>query len=284
MSRPAKYDWPRVLEAAIQFIYATRSGVTLRQAFYNLVKRGILENTDSIYRQLSAKTTTARDEGRFPDFTDNTRRIVQPVSFDDPDDAMVALHEQYRRDRTEFQDTYIYLVVEKAGMVGQLDAWFSDYGFPIVALGGWAPQTLREKIRRAIVADGRPTVCLYAGDFDPSGVFIGQKFAEQVGVFDKVIRVGLNVDQLDGLPHNPYPDQKRGNPMIGRFVARYGGELEERGYPQLVQFELDALSPETLRRLYQDGIDQFMVMSAYDQSLEQERLDRAELVRRWSAS
>ena len=283
MSRPPKYDWRNlVLPAGMAFVQSFTTGVTPRQCFYYLASHRFIANTHQDYSNLSCWTTDARDAGSFPDFLDNGRWIHRPTPFADPDDAHGWLTRLYRRDRTEFADKSIYLGVEKAGLVAQLEEAFGDLGIPILSLGGWASQTFREQVRREIVADGRPAVLIYAGDFDPAGVLIGDSFAEKVGVFTEVVRVGLKIEQLAGLPGSPFPLEKRKHSLIPRFEAEYGDGLEALGLPRLVQFELDALPPDQLRALYQAAIDRFFDNSAYGRSLVQEAADIEDLKERWS--
>jgi hypothetical protein len=283
MGAKPKYDWRgAVLTAAAEFVQGFATGVTLRQCFYFLVSRGIIENSVSDYHGLSHYTTVARDAGTFPDFIDNGRAIRRSRSFDDPDSAQDWLARIYRRDRTEFADRSLYLGVEKAGLAAQLTAAFGDLGLPILPLSGWVSQTFREQVRREIVAVGRPAVLIYAGDFDPAGVLIGDSFAAKVGEFDEYVRVGLNLDQLAGLPVNPFPLDKKKQPLIPRFVERYGADLEAMGLPSLVQFELDALPPDRLIAIYQEAIDRYFDESAYDEAIAQEEADRQELRERWT--
>ncbi|MBA2553948.1 MAG: hypothetical protein H0V10_09720 [Geodermatophilaceae bacterium] len=286
MSRPPKYDWTgTVLPAAAAFVESFDIGVTLRQCFYFLFSRGHIENTKQDYQSLSAWTTRARDAGRFPDFIDNGRWINRyPYTFGGSDDAHEWLRTHYRRDRAEFADVSIYLGVEKAGLAAQLNYWFQPLGIPILPLGGWSSQTFRESVRREIVRRRRPAVLIYAGDLDPSGAYIGQSFAEKVGAFTQVVRIGLNVDQLAGLPENPYPEKKLANPLIGRFQREFGPQLVARGYPELVQFELDALEPAQLRAIYRDGIRPYFDASAFMRSRDLEREDLVEIERRWAAA
>jgi len=288
MSRPPKYDWTgTVLPAAAAFVETFDTGVTLRQCFYYLGSRliGGFTLTTQDYGLLSSWTTRARDEHRFPDFLDNTRRIVRPATFVSPDHAHEFLRAMYRRDRIEYADTSIYLGVEKAGLVEQLRGWFGDQlGIPILPLGGWSSQTFRETVRREIEKDGRPAVLIYAGDFDPAGVLIGDSFRDKSAAFASYIRVGLNIDQILDLPRSPFPQSKAQHSLIPRFKATYGRQLAAMGLPDVVQYEIDALSPAALRGLYQAAIDQFFDTSAYDRSIAQEASDLAEIERRWSAA
>lgn len=286
MGRQAKYDWHGViLPAAAAYVEASTAGVTLRRLHYYLASRRIggYTNTHQDYSSLSAKTAEARDAGTFPDLVDNVRWIDQyPYQFARTSQAREWMVAAYQRDRTEFSDVSIYVGVEKAGLVPLLRSWFRPLGLPILPLGGWASQTFRESVRRDIVRRNRPAVLIYAGDFDPSGIYIGEQFAAKVGAFDHVVRVGLNVDQLDGLLNNPYPDSKKRNGLIPRFVAEYGPRLVARGYEPLVQFEIDALEDAPLRALYRDAIRPYFDASAFMRARQREREDRAEIARKWA--
>ena len=59
---------------------------------------------------------------------------------------METLADSYRRDRTVGQDVSIYVGVEKAGMVIQLQSWFGDLGIPILALGGYSSETYVQQV------------------------------------------------------------------------------------------------------------------------------------------
>jgi hypothetical protein len=229
MARQQKHDWRgTVLPTAAAFVRSMATGVTLRQCFYHLVSRGLIVNDRRDYQNLSAWTTRARDAGEFPDFIDNTRTIHRVLSFRDADHAHDWLVSITRIDRSMYQPRLIYIGVEKAGLLQQLASWFDDLGLAILPLGGWASQTFRERVPRQIRADQRPSTLLYAGDFDPAGVLIGDQFADRVG-FDHVIRVGLTIDQVAGLPLNPYPPGKEQQSLAPRFRAAYGRALRAIG-------------------------------------------------------
>jgi hypothetical protein len=86
-------------------------------------------------------------------------------------------------------------------------------------------------------------------------------------VFDKVVRVALSADQVESYDLPPQVG-KAGDPRASDFVARYG---------RLVQVELDALPPDTLRDLYRSAIDGLWDDDALDAVLERERADLEEL-------
>lgn len=270
----ANLKWPPIIERAAAIVGSYDTGVTLRQLFYRLVADGTLPNLDGYYRRLSSATAEARRDGEFPDLLDLTSRIERHVTFDSPAAAHRLIRDLYRRDRTEGQEWTVYLGVEKAGMAAQLDAWFGDpFGFPIVALGGYASQSLVDKVARDIVDGDRPAVLVYAGDHDPTGIDIDRDFEARVGEFDKVIRVALSAEQVTdyALPHNSDPKVLKkiaNDPRAAAFVRRHGS---------LVQYELDALDPAQLRDLYRNPIDGFHDPDAYADVMAEEAADRAEV-------
>jgi hypothetical protein len=275
-----RVSWPPVLAHAEAIVESYDTGVTLRQLFYRVASDGTLPNTKSYYQRLSEYTAEARRTGGFPELLDRTSRIERAASFDGVVDALDWLRDIYRRDRTEGQPWTIYLGVEKAGLSEQLDAWFGDeLGLPIVALGGYASQSLVKKVRDDIERQGRPAVCIYAGDLDPTGEDIDRDFEERVGVFDKVIRVALSEAQLTefGVPDFELTDAEkkkvRADSRWPAFRARHP-ELTANGP---VQYEVDALPPETLRDLYRTAIEQFWDPEAHRSVLAREDTERARI-------
>jgi hypothetical protein len=273
-----RLDWQRVvLPHARDIVLSYDTGVTLRQLFYRLVADGTLLNLQTRYRQLSSNTAEGRRAGTFPDLLDRTGRIERWDTFGGVGDVMdFVVQYLYRRDRSEGQEWTIYLGVEKAGLSEQLDSWFGhELGVPIVALGGYASQSLVDTVRRDIQSCGRPAVLIYAGDLDPTGEDIDRDFEARVGVFDKVVRVALTAEQVEvyRLPFNPdqaVRDKLERDPRAARFQARHGS---------LKQYEVDALPPETLLNLYRNAVGQFWDADAHAAVLARENSDLAELRR-----
>lgn len=150
----------------------------------------------------------------------------------------------------------MYLGVEKAGLVVQLESWFGERGVPILALGGYSSQSYVSEIL-GDVRTGRAAVLLYAGDFDPTGEDIDRDFVARTGCWDQVVRVALSAEQVTRYRLPPNPGMATDSRAAG-FVSRYG---------QLVQAELDALLPETLRSLFADAIAEYWDEYAYADDL-----------------
>jgi hypothetical protein len=256
-------DWTPIIERAAEIVFSYDTSVTLRQLFYRLVSEQVIPNTQTAYKRLSALTAEARRAGEFPDLIDRGRQIHRYAHWGSIAACLSEARGYFRLDRTQGQDVSIYLGVEKAGMVVQLQSWFGDLGIAVLALGGYSSQTYVDDVVYD-AATGRPAVLLYAGDFDPSGEDIDRDFVERTDCWDEVVRVALTAEQVRdyGLPINP---GKSTDSRAGGFISRHG---------ELVQVELDALDPDELRRLYTDAISEYWDESAYHVIVELERQQR----------
>lgn len=261
-------DWDAILVRAAEIVRSYDTSVTLRQLYYRLVSEQLFPNVLSSYKGLSLKTAQARRDGWFPSLIDPGRDIKRYRSFSSPEEARSWLRSIYIRDRTEGQSYAIYLGVEKAGMVAQLQAWFGEeLGLPILALGGYSSQSYVEQIIRDVTDDGREAVLIYAGDLDPSGEDIDRDFEARTACWGHVRRVALLPEHVEQFNLPPLP----GKPTDSRaqaFVDRHGS---------LFQVELDALPPEELRRLFRDELSEWWDDSAHAELMAQEDLDRAGL-------
>jgi hypothetical protein len=200
---------------------------------------------------------------------DRGRTIHRYQTFPTPAEARRWLQRIYRRDRTEGQTVSLYLGVEKAGIVAQLQEWFGDLGVPVLALGGYGSQTYVDEVIADVEATRRPAVLLYAGDHDPSGEDIDRDFTARTDCWDDVRRVALTATQVAQYALPPQPGKDTDSRAAG-FIARHG---------RLVQVELDALPPNVLRSLYATAIAEFWNDEAYSQSVAREAAERRRLAR-----
>ena len=103
---------------------------------------------------------------------------------------------------------------------------------------------------------GKPTVVLYFGDFDPSGVDIERDLTERLTKYRagdfKIRRVALTHDQIVQYSLPPMP-VKKSDARTPSFVAAYGDEA----------VELDALDPNVLKQLVAESIEEYMDTEAW---------------------
>lgn len=275
-----RLKWNIIVGEAAEIVSSYSTSVTLRQLFYRLVSRGSVPNTQSAYKTLSKVTAEARREGWFPDLIDRTRQIEKYQTFDSPAEAQHWLAAIYRRDRSDNQDQQIFIGVEKAGMVVQLQSWFGDLGLPIVALSGYSSQTFVKVVAESMIGEAydndRPSHFIYAGDFDPSGEDIDRDFVERLEeyivnntsmmlseVFAGVERIALLPEHIEEYQLPEYPG-KETDSRKWEFIEKHG---------RLVQVELDALDPDDLHTLYKTAVDEYFDYDIYEGILEQEDKD-----------
>jgi hypothetical protein len=169
----------------------------------------------------------------------------------------------YHRNRDENQKYSIYLGVEKKTMLQQLRAWFDRYGVAIISLGGYSSQTYVDDVADDINDRDRPGVLIYSGDFDPSGIDILRDFKDRCDSFADVQRIALNAAQVTAY-NLPVNAGKSSDTRAAGFVRDYG---------ELVQVELEALAPETLRQLYDEALSKYYDLSTYEAVIETEKRD-----------
>lgn len=282
--------WEPVLRRGAELTerFTQRQGAppTLRQIHYALfgfTTEGVTYSNRH-YCTLSKKTAALRRQGLFPRLADNTRSIAEYRNWAGVGDHLDYAANVHRRDRTAGQEVNIYLGVEKRGMTAQLQAWFGrDLGIPILPLGGTSSEGFEAEVIDHIADDGRPSVLVYAGDWDASGEMILANFTRWVQ-FSKVVQVALTVHQVfaHDLPLvESKPDPESQNTHWPQFRNRYRSELAEMGWDgndrQPVQVELDALDPDVIHTLYADAIAEFWDTSTHRDVLRQEEADRAVL-------
>ncbi len=127
--------------------------------------------------------------------------------------------ERYRRDLSADQPTVVECWVEAAGMVPQIARVAEDYGVAVLSSGGFDSSTAKHDAVRRFVnrydQEGRRTMVLHVGDYDPSGCALIDSLAEDVAAFcadygkpgivefRRVVLVAAQVDryQLPTAPH-----------------------------------------------------------------------------------
>lgn len=275
-----RYAWRLILPAAADIVRSYKStGVTLRQLFYRLVAAEMLPNTQQAYGSLSSNTAEARRTGGFPALIDNNRSIDRPHLWESAADAATWLADRYMEDRAASQEVNLYVAAEKNGLKAQLFQWFAPLGLPILALGGYASQTLCDEVyadTREGARRGKPNILIYAGDFDADGEDIPRDFEQRAGCFDEVVRVALNPDQIEEMRLPPQPGKWTSARSKG-FAEKYADLFESVYGYDLVQIELDAIPPTTLRDIYQKAIDEHFDYDAYEGVLEHEREEKAKV-------
>jgi hypothetical protein len=127
---------------------------------------------------------------------------------------------------------------------------------------GEATDTMIHGIAARAVEDGRPTVCLYFSDFDPSGHQMPVSVARKLQALRdlkfptlniQVIAACLTLEQVErlGLPSSPLKETERRADKWKRTT----------GHEQVEIDSLAALQPDELRRIARDAVEPFFDFS-----------------------
>jgi hypothetical protein len=232
--------------------------VTLRQLYYRLVTKGIIENCPSQYQALSKAMKQARMEGDVDwDAIEDRGRSARhykasykPLSPDyyvsDAVDEIRNLAEttalRYSYARWYNQPYYIEVWVEKQALERLFQNACDPWCVTTFACSGYSSMTaMNNAAERFDVYKEREKKILYFGDYDPSGIDIERDIRKKMadfGISLLVDRIALTRAQIDEHQLPPAPAKKKD--------SRYADFAESHGD---MAVELDALEPPVLTEM-----------------------------------
>ena len=251
-------------------ILAAYNPMTVRQVYYQLVSRLVIENTRSRYQATSNALVDARKEGIIPWewVEDRLRKPRHVAMWADLDIFAETVLSSYRRDVWSTQPAYLEIWLEKDALSGIFLDVLNLYGVTLnVGRGydGWA--SIRNAAKR--YDDGSGVTVLYFGDFDPSGEDMVRSLKERLGFFGcepEIIKCALTAHDVT---HYELPSDftKATDSRRAAFVAKYGD----------VAVELDALPVNVLRDRLEDAVTSRMDLHALARVKQTETHDRERL-------
>ncbi len=244
--------------------------MTVRQVYYQLVSRQVVENNRSQYQGVSDALVAARKEGIIPwDWIeDRLRRPRTPSMWSDLTEFVGTVLGAYRRDVWETQPGYLEVWLEKDALSGIFEDVLSEYGVTLnVGRGydGW------DSIKNAAARfEGRENVVvLYFGDFDPSGEDMVRSLGKRLEFFGpppQILKCALNPGDID-LYQLPPNFTKSTDTRRAKFVEKHGDR----------SVELDALPADVLQKRLRDEIESRMDLEALQVVRKRERLEKQTL-------
>jgi hypothetical protein len=244
--------------------------MTVRQVYYQLVSRQVIENNRGQYQAVSNALVDARKEGLIPwDWIEDRLRRPRGVPmWDDLADFAETVKRVYRRDVWATQPGYLECWLEKDALSGIFQDTLGPYGVTLnVGRGydGW--DSIHNAAER--YDDGEGVTVLYFGDFDPSGEDMVRSLRERLGFFEcypEVIKCALTLE--DVTRYNLPPDfTKPTDTRQAAFVARWGD----------LAVELDALPVDVLRARLLAEVEGRLDLEALVAVKRAEQEDRARL-------
>jgi hypothetical protein len=253
-------------------LWREQQPVTLRQLFYGLVGRGVIDKDERSYARLGELLVTARRASVVPfeAIRDDGSTFEVPYGYHGTADFLArvrAAARQYRRHRQAGQGRYVELWCEAAGMAPQLRRVADRYGVPVASSGGFDSLTAKYDAARRFAGREVPTVVLHVGDHDPSGCAIIDSAAEDITAFCdggtvEFRRLAVTPELITELSLPTAPAKAR----------------DRRGEHMAATVQAEAIPPGVLAGIVVDGIKDVLDLGVYEQVLRFELADQAELV------
>lgn len=261
--------------------------LTLRQVYYQMVARGILDelqfkpdpstgsvNNPQSYSRLQSIVNDARLMG-FIDWdhiVDRTRGLESLSTWSGPDAIVKACASQFRLDLWANQPYRVEVWIEKDALAGVFERVCNRLRVPYLSCRGYTSQSemWRAAMRlKQYKANKQTPVILHFGDHDPSGIDMSRDITDRLKLFmggTDFHRLALNKDQVDKYAPPPNPAKMTDSRAEG-YVAEFGDE----------SWELDALEPEVLSGLVDDFVTSLLDAKKWNAAQEREQKHRKTL-------
>ena len=256
--------------------------LSVRQLYYQLVARGIVENTVQSYKRVASIISDGKMVGLidWDAIEDRTREFSRKQRFTSTRNILEVAGNAFHLDQWVGQEHRCFVVVEKEALSGVLEPICREYDAPLLAARGYpSGSVLREFAESDLIPcfdfkdDGkgflRPgpkqqrPVIIHLGDHDPSGIDMSRDLMERFSTFilgatgrpihSLLVRVALNMEQVEEQQPPPNP-AKTTDARFADYEKKFGTE----------SWELDALKPDYLVRLVRDKVREFIDKPVWD--------------------
>jgi len=254
--------------------------LSLRQLYYQLVARDIIENSIRSYKNVGNLVSNARKAGLvdWGMIEDRNRDYAIPSHWNSPADILDSAAYSFRIDKWEDQQYHIEIMVEKDALSGVLGPVCQGLDIGITANKGYCSSSIMYEAGKRVADfkdDGKEIVLFYLGDHDPSGIDMTRDVKERIELYSRIYtgrltieRLALNWDQIE--LWNPPPNPAKENDS--RFAA-YVLEFGETSW------ELDAIEPGELGKLVEEAVLNYRDSDLWNEAFEREETMREELTK-----
>jgi len=245
--------------------------LTLRQVYYQLVSRDVIQNNEKSYNNLGVLVGNGRMSGMIDwnAIEDRTRYLRQLSHWNNPQEIMLSAAHSYNIDLWEEQDYYIEVWVEKDALIGVVEQAANRYDTPCFSCRGFVSLTEMWTAAQRLIAKneaGCECVILHLGDHDPSGIDMTRDVQERLIMFGadvRIERIALNMPQIEQYDPPPNP-AKLTDTRSGGYIAKYGTN----------SWELDALEPRLLDGLITDHIQRYLDIDLFNEAKVRQEQER----------
>jgi hypothetical protein len=243
----------------------------VRQVYYRLEVMGLIEKSEKNVKGVVGRLLREmRRSGEIPlDWiSDSTREPIEPLTFDDPMNAIAWLLLRYREALWKDQPLHVEVWIEKDGLVGIVEPITMRWGVRLMSTHGNSSLSFLNEAAKVIAAQGKPVVLLNLGDHDWSGHNIKDTAVRDISEWAPeaditVKRIAVTPEQIEewDLPTRPPKKDVRAKDWEGDCV------------------ELDAIEPNTLRELVENAIMEHIDWDVWEASEHDEKANKRRLTR-----
>jgi len=247
--------------------------LSLRQLYYQLVSRDLIENTVRSYKRIGDLVSNARLAGLIDwnMIEDRGRESVMNSHWKNAAEIARAAARSFRVDLWKDQPCYVEVMVEKDALSGILEPVCSRCDVRFTANKGYSSSSAMYEAGKRIalaIKGNKEAHLFYLGDHDPSGIDMTRDIIDRLELFTygqdiETVRLALNMNQIEEwkLPTNP---AKETDSRFAAYLHQFGES----------SWELDAVEPKTLASLVEDAVTELI-----DDALWQDANDRQEAMR-----
>jgi hypothetical protein len=268
--------------------YRDHLPLTARQIFYRMVAAYDYPKTENAASNLGEHLTRARRAEMIPfeHIRDDGISVMVHAHFTDENAFYKHIHDEgsaYKRDKLARQKMNIRVYCEAAGMMPQLERVCEPYSIPVYSCSGFdsvsAKYQLKEACWRSFVYQGRQTIILHLGDYDPSG--------------ESIFEDGL-VEDVHAFLERDVPHKDPGEVAVFERVALKPEHIERFNLPTAppkssdsrtknwqgaATCQLEALPPDVLAGLLDATIKTYLNLAVYEQDLKAEEEERRRITK-----
>lgn len=247
--------------------------LTLRQCYYQLVSRGLIENTERSYKRITDLISNARLAGLIDwnSITDRTRYLRGGNGDSTPAERIRYTALGFSIDKWRNQKNYCEIWVEKDALLEVVGSACLNTDTRYFSCRGYCSQSeMHEAAQRFISkADRADCYLIYLGDFDPSGLDMTRDIKERLDLFGaspEIRRIALTQEQITKF--NPPPNPAK---ITDKRAVNYIKTFGEYSW------ELDALAPQFIEQLIDSEVRSLMDDHILSETLALEKEQQREL-------
>jgi hypothetical protein len=279
---------------------------SVRALAYQLFNRKLITSMSDTKQtaKVSRLCVIAREEGSLPWewIVDANRQESGVPTWDNPVAYAGFVQCFYTKNKWEGQPKHVGVWSEKGTVEGTLRPVLDRHEVPFQVFHGWSGATPIRVAAQEALWRGKPTVILYVGDYDPSGMGMSEldlprriaRYASDDPSQDLTIeearevleslqieirRIALTKEHTEMLGEaTRFPaSDKKDDPRYEWFVKNYGEWC----------WELDAMDPNDLRDCVEEAIRAELDLEAWDRYVHVEQAEKQMIIatcRSWTSS